>query len=278
MNVPGEVAVATLAFYGAWTIAAGTVFLMARLERPLQPAAAGGPWPVASSGRWAAWNRQIWAEWKPAAVLAALYLMASLVRGDVNPIAAGVFFQAMIGLAIARSIPGFDALPVVHAIREQRHVLRMIALMVLVGAVANVAASLLGSAGLAAGRFLGEGDYTKQLAGSLEVNAFQAFFVLLGGAGVAEEVVFRLLAVSIVWKLTGRAWAGVGGGALLFALYHFTPLDGFYRTEWLFPIGALASNLLVGAVWGIVYVKRGLETAIAGHMLLDWLTFVTFVR
>jgi hypothetical protein len=281
-GTPLEVAVTTVAFYGAWVVGVATVYALARREAAvtLRPALAGMPVSYAGTapGRWTGWNHRLWEQWQPAAVLAGLYFTASLVLGRLNPIAIGVFCQALVGLAVARSIPGFEALPIVRAIREHKHVVRAVLLMIVLGAVANVAAKVLGGAGLGTGAMFGEHDYTRQAASSFHVNAFQAFFALLGGGGVAEEVMFRLLGLTIVWKLTGKAWMGVIAGAILFAAYHFTPLDGLYRTFWQFPIGALASNVLVGGVWGILYVKRGLETAIAGHTLLDWFTFVAFVR
>ena len=282
VDVSVEVAVTTVAVYGAFAVTVAGVWVGAHAESRASltpvPAGAGGSFAAPSRGRWTAWNRRLWAEWKPAAILTVLYLSSSIVRGELNPIALGVFCQALIGLAVARTVPGFEALPVVRSLRTRDHFVRAVVLMVVIGAAANVAANLLGSLGLSAGAIAGERSHTGELAGSFDVNAFQAFFVLLGGAGVAEEVMFRLLTVTVVWKLTGRAWLGVVAGATIFAAYHFTPLDGLYRTYWQFPIGALVSNLLVGLVWGFIYVKRGLETAILGHTLVDWVTFVAFVR
>lgn len=279
MNVPLEVAVTTVAFYALWVVAVGAVFVMARREAPMfVPALAGGPALEPHANRWTEWNHRLWAQWQPAAILAALYLLGSVVRGGVNPLALGVFCQALVGLAIARSIPGFVALPVVSAVREHRHAIRAVLLMLVLGVVANLVANVAGSLGLSAGSIFGEKNYTREAASSFPYNPFQAFFVLLAGAGIAEEVMFRLLGVTIVWKLTGHAWMGIAAGALLFALYHFTPLDGLYQTFWRFPVSAFLSNVLVGSVWGIVYVKRGLETAIAGHTPLDWVTVVFFVH
>lgn len=257
-------AITTAVFYAAWVIAVAAVWLLAWRERD-RPA------------RWADLNRRLWARWRPAAILAVLFLLASLVRGQLNPIALGVFCMALVGLALAAGIP-FQPLPVVEAVRRRRRWLRAVTWMMALGVAANLIAQVAGSAGLAVGALLGEHPATQQLAGSFHVNAWQAFFVLLGGAGVAEEVLFRLVVVTAAWRLTGKAWLAVAVGAVAFAAYHFTPADGFYRTFWQFPIGALASNLLVGMVWGAVYVKRGLETAITGHTLLDWLTFLAFAR
>jgi hypothetical protein len=274
--VPLEVAVTTIVFYSAWVVGVLAVLVMGRRQDRL---ATQPPTISPATGiDWSGWSRRLRSNLMPALILAMLYLLASLVLGRINPIAGGVFCQALVGLAIAYSIRGFEPLPVVKAIREHRQAVRAVLLMIVIGLVANVAAKVVGGLGLNAGSIFGEHDFTRQAASSFHVNAFQAVFVLLGGGGVAEELMFRLVAVSLVWKLTGHAWMGVAAGSLLFAAYHYTPLDGLYRTFWQFPIGALVSNLLVGAVWGIVYVKRGLETAVVGHTLLDWFTFLVFVH
>jgi hypothetical protein len=274
--VPIEVAVTTIVFYSAWMVGVLAVLVMGRRQDRLatQPPTI----PPATGIDWSGWRGRLRSNLIPALILAVLYLVASLVLGQINPIAGGVFCQALVGLAIAYSIRGFEPLPVIKAIREHRQAVRAVVLMIAIGLVANLAAKIVGGLGLSAGSIFGEHDLTRQAASSFHVNAFQAFFVLLGGGGVAEEVMFRLVAVSLVWKLTGHAWMGVAAGALLFAAYHYTPLDGLYRTFWQFPVAALVSNLLVGSVWGIVYVKRGLETAVVGHTLLDWFTFLVFVH
>jgi membrane protease YdiL (CAAX protease family) len=179
------------------------------------------------------------------------------VQRQVNPLVVGFFGQALIGLAIARSIPGFEALPVVRALRERRRAIRALLLMVALGVAADLAANLVGGLGYAIAPLVGEHNLSRQVAVSFHANAFQAFFILLGGAGVAEETLFRLIAVSAIWKLTGRAWIGVLACALLFAAYHFTPLDGSYRLFLQFPISHFLASVLVGCVWGVVYVKRG---------------------
>lgn len=121
------------------------------------------------------------------------------------------------------------------------------------------------------GAALGETNRTAQVAGTFPTDPVQSFFLLLGGAGVAEETLFRLVGVSLVWRLTGHAWLGIVAGAVIFGAYHLSPLDGLYQMFWRFPISQFLASTLVGLVWGVVYMKRGFETAVLGHTLGDWL-------
>jgi hypothetical protein len=205
--VPLEVAITTIVFYSAWVVGVLAVLVMGRRQDRLatQPPTI----PPATGIDWSGWRRRLRSNLMPALILAMLYLLASLVLGRINPIAGGVFCQALVGLAIAYSIRGFEPLPVVKAIREHRQAVRAVVLMIVIGLVANVAAKVVGGLGLNAGSIFGEHDFTRQAASSFHVNAFQAVFVLLGGGGVAEELMFRLVAVSL--EADGPCMDGCGG-------------------------------------------------------------------
>lgn len=46
-----------------------------------------------------------------------------------------------------------------------------------------------------------------------------------------------------------------------------------YRVFWQYPVSQLLGSTLIGVVWGILYVKRGHETAVLSHTFQDWLPF-----
>ena len=110
-----------------------------------------------------------------------------------------------------------------------------------------------------------------------------AFFSLLQGAGFAEETPYRLVIVSLVWRLAGGARVARRGrglaiwaGALAFAAYHLTPLDSMYAVFWQYPIAQFSASLLIGLVWGWIYTRRGFETAVLAHTLSDWIPALLF--
>jgi len=110
----------------------------------------------------------------------------------------------------------------------------------------------------------------------LPSNKWLTFFLLLSGAGIAEETTYRLLSLSLFWKITKRRWLAVFMSALLFGAYHLSPLNGMYRIFWQFPISQFLASMLIGLVWGWLFVKRGYETAVLGHTLSDWLPLMLF--
>ena len=256
-SVPREVVVTSVAFGVTWVALVVGILLAAR-----------------RSSRARRWRSRLLAQWCPALLIALLFLLAGFARGQVNPLAVAVFCQALVGLALARDIPGFEPLPVARAVARRERALRSVGLMLALALLLYPVSQILGGIGMSIGGALGETNRTTEVAGSFPSNPIQSFFLLLGGAGIAEETIYRLVAVSLLWRLTRRAWVGVLGGALLFGLYHLSPLDGLYRTFWEFPISQLLATTLIGVLAGIVYVKRGFETAVLLHTLGDWLLLV----
>src|SRR5512142_1564939 len=60
-------------------------------------------------------------QWKPALAITLMFIVCMGLggRGVLNPYAVGLFCQALVGFAIARSIPGFQPIPVAIAFRTR---------------------------------------------------------------------------------------------------------------------------------------------------------------
>ena len=254
--------VATLAFTAFWLLLVVGILLARRR------------WP-----RPRAFADKMLAQWKPSLAIALIYLAsnASLGRGFLNPYAVAIFCQCLVGLAIARDMTGFEPLAVAQSIIRRDHLIRSVLLMVVI-------ALLLGAVGLAVGavgigiirQIIGETYSAEQAVGEFPFTRVQAFFYFLGGAGTAEETTYRLVFLSLVWRITRRRWLAIWLSAVVFAVYHLTPLSGMYRTFWQFPISQLVSTTLIGLVWGYGYAKRGYETAVLAHTFSDWLPMILF--
>ncbi len=213
-------------------------------------------------------------QWKPSVAIALLYVLSMGIGGlgflGLSSIAK--FCQAMIGLALAYSFAGFEPLPVTQAMvrregrtKQMAHMLATaMAVVLVVLVVANGLLSVL------VPLFSEPTSDPQGIASIFPPNAWQSFFLLLAGAGIAEETLYRLVCVSLFWRLTRRRWLAITVSALLFGAYHLSPLDGAYRQYWERPISIFITSTVMGMVMGYVYLKRGYETAVLGHTLGDW--------
>jgi len=181
-QTPPEVIAATLIFIAFWLVIVLVILI------------AGRYYPALGKFR----DRMI-SKWKPAIAIAGLYLVSTGLggRGILNPYVLAIFCQALIGLTIASSIDGFEPLPVMNALIQRQRVIRQIVLMLVISIVAVVPALLIGTIGLDIGRqIFGEANYTQQAASTitnLAPNKWMVFFLLLAGAGIAEEMTYRLV-------------------------------------------------------------------------------------
>ena len=218
------------------------------------------------------------ARWKAAAVIAGLFIFGMGLGGRsfFNPYAIAVFCQALVGLALASNLD-FEPLPLSIAVSHRKGVFRQVLLTLLLSVLVVLPALVIGTVGLDIGQqVFGENNFTQQAQGMLPSNKWLTFFLLLSGAGIAEETTYRLLSLSLFWKITKRRWLAVFMSALLFGAYHLSPLNGMYRIFWQFPISQFLASMLIGLVWGWLFVKRGYETAVLGHTLSDWLPLMLF--
>lgn len=240
---------------------------------------AGRYWPRA-----AAFSDKMRAQWKAALVIAVLYFIGIVLGlspvNVVGQIAAsiGFFGQALIGLAFACSIPQYEPLPVSRAIVQRRSAWKEIGLAVWLGLGLVIITMVLGGLGVMIGRALGEVYDTSQAASAFSANPFQVFLLLLSGAGIGEEALFRLLLLSIIWRLTGQRWLAILISALAFGAYHLSPIDSLYQVFWHYPITQFLSSVFIGLLWGFVYTWRGYETVVLGHTLSDWIPMMVFMR
>jgi membrane protease YdiL (CAAX protease family) len=239
---------------------------------------------IGLAARWSPRARRVWQvllpHWRPALAIALLFAGALLLGQGVSAngllgvavMAPAVWCQAIVGLALARSIPKFEPLPVARAVQTRNHVLRHVAVMLMVAfavVLATVAASILGTN--VAHSLLGETVPQTNSASFFSGNKALTFFTLLAGAGIFEETLFRLVVLSLIWQLTRSRWVAIVLAAVAFGAYHLTPLDSFYLTFWQHPWTQFLSATFSGLVLGVVYTWKGYETAVLGHTLSDWL-------
>jgi membrane protease YdiL (CAAX protease family) len=259
---PIEVVIANLAFSVFWILIVAAVLVI-------------GQWKQRARG----FRDRMIAQWKPSLAIAVLFLVGMALGGSgfFNLYAITVFCQSLLGLTLAQSISGYEPLPVARAIIQRERVWRSVGFMVVISLLLVLPTLMIGSVGISIGRqIFGETNRTAEAMGMLPSNKWLTFFLLLSGAGIAEETSYRLVFLSLFWRLTRRHWLAVLLSAVIFGAYHLTPLDGMYRVFWQFPISQFLASTLIGVVWGYVFVKRGYETAVLGHTLSDWIPFILF--
>jgi membrane protease YdiL (CAAX protease family) len=233
--------------------------------------------------RWWAWARvfsgTMIRQWRPSLVITIIYVVSMGLTGQgiLNLSGAVVFCQAIVGLALARSIVGFEPLPVTQAVIRREGAWRHIGIMIGIALLLiplPIIVSMLGGFG---GHLFGEVALTgNSVSGAVPSNKWQIFLVMLAGAGISEETPYRLVLLSLLWLLTRRRWLAIVLSAVIFGIYHLTPLNLMYGIYWQAPITQLLTSTLGGLVMGYVYTKRGYETVVLGHTLGNWVLFSLF--
>lgn len=256
-----DIRIAGVLFITFWIIAVVAIFIVAR-------------W----SPRTRQFRDSLRRQWQPALAIALLFLLSFVLGGfGLNvPTAIAVFCQSLIGLALARGVNGFEPLLATQVIARRQQRGRNILLILGLALLTALLALTAGNIGMAIGHAFGETNRTSEAAGTLPSDAWPTFFLLLGGAGIAEETLFRLVCLSFFWRWLHRAGPAIFLSAVVFGAYHLTPLSGMYRIFWQFPVSQLMASVLIGIVWGYVYTKRGYETVVLGHTFGDWIPFMLF--
>jgi hypothetical protein len=155
-QTPPEVATAALLFIAFWMITVLVILIAGQVH----PAMRG-------------FRNQMVGKWKSALVIAGLFILGMGLggRGWLNPYAIAIFCQALIGLAIASSIEGFQPLPVANAFMQRKQILLQVVLLVVISVAVVVPALLIGTIGLDIGRqIFGEADYTSEAVNTLPPN------------------------------------------------------------------------------------------------------------
>lgn len=256
-NIPPESVIASRAFALFWVLVLTAVLI---------------------AGRWRPGARQfresVLEQWKPALVIALLHLLGAGLGGYgfLQLSSIGYFCQAMIGLTLARSITGYEPLPASQAVIHKEKRTESLSLMLVVSLGVVVAALLVnGILGSFLQQLVGETiNNSAGFASFFPENAWQSFLLLLAGAGISEETTYRLLFLSLFWRLTRRPWVAIVLSSVLFGAYHLSPLDAVYRQLWERPLTVFTMSAVMGVVMGYVYVRHGYETAVLGHTLGDW--------
>jgi membrane protease YdiL (CAAX protease family) len=233
---------------------------------------------ILTVGSW--WHRGstfkdlLFQQWKPSFVIALFYMVSQFIGGThIFPFySIAVFCQTLIGLALARSIVGYEPLPVTQIMNHQKKGIDTLYPFLL--AVLAIAVAALFVNGLVGSVFLqlfGEMTSNPQgLASFFPQNGWRSFFLMLAGAGIYEETLFRLVFVSLFWRLTHRPGVAIIISALLFGAYHLSPLDSAYLQYWERPLTIFSLSTVMGIVMGYAYQKYGYETVVLGHTLGNW--------
>jgi membrane protease YdiL (CAAX protease family) len=192
----------------------------------------------------------------PAGVVLAILLLTSLGTA---------------GLAAERRLP-IDLFPVLRR-REIGRILYVLVAALFLAVLENMWSGIWGDIAAGIGRALGETPLVDNDAASyFDVgNPLRLFLNFLIGAGLAEEFLFRVGIMTPVWALTGRWGWGLLVSALIFGLYHISPLSGMAAHNLQAPVTAVLESFGAGLAIGVIYRYRGFMTAVMTHALGNWL-------
>jgi membrane protease YdiL (CAAX protease family) len=179
------------------------------------------------------------------------------------------------GGALAERGLTIDLLPVLRRRQPRRIVYVLVAaffLAMLTFFWSNLFSGVIDSIGRAASEAAPD---VQSAASSFSVeNPLLLFVQLFIGAGLYEELLFRLGIMTIVWRLTHRWGWGLIVSAVFFGLYHISPLSGISTYNAASPLTAVLTSFSMGIIMGIIYRYRGLETVVLVHGLGDWLVLM----
>ncbi|MBU7010111.1 MAG: CPBP family intramembrane metalloprotease [Theionarchaea archaeon] len=98
---------------------------------------------------------------------------------------------------------------------------------------------------------------------------FAVFLLLFAGAGIAEEVLFRLFAVNVIWYYTKNAKIAIVVSSIIFGLYHLTPLNSLHEIFWEYPFFQVTTCTIAGILLAYTYKKLGFESVVIIHTFLN---------
>ncbi len=179
------------------------------------------------------------------------------------------------GGLLAERVLSIDLLPIIRR-REPRWIVYALVaaffLAMLTFFWSNLFSGVIESVGQAAGE---NGADAAGAAASFDLDSPVLLLLqLLVGAGLFEELLFRLGIMTIVWRLThGWGW-GLVVSALFFGLYHITPLSGISTYTAGSPVTTVLTSFSMGIIMGVIYRYRGFTTAVLVHGLGDWVVIM----
>jgi len=229
-------------------------------------------------GFWASIVKQ----WRAATILTLIYLIAlgisftkfeikvSYILVSIVENGAYMFCLAMLGLGFTTQISGFEPLHLRRGVKAVSSILIGAFILIALSGLINI---LIGQ-GLIALGITGPPEAPSGLEFFQEFSLVEIFFMLLEGAGIAEEVLFRLFIMTGLWCLLKRPSLAMVISAMFFGLYHLSPLNSLYLTFWRFPVYQFIITFLFGLAAAWIYQKRGLEAAILGHTLGNFIGVV----
>jgi membrane protease YdiL (CAAX protease family) len=176
-----------------------------------------------------------------------------------------------LGFATLPAVP-WNLLPLIRA-EDRRAALIRLVYVIAAAPFLGVVVQMAGAIGMGIAQGLsGEPNVTQQAAQALGgIPAWQLFLRLLLGAGIAEELMWRVGVMTAVWALTRRWWIGLLVSSLAFGAYHLTPgLNSLAEIFWQMPWSQFTASAATGLVLGTIYRYRGLEAAILAHVAIDF--------
>lgn len=191
-----------------------------------------------------------------------------------SPIATVILFALIIGLGTAgiiteRALP-IDLFPVIRR-REFRRIVYVIVAALFLTLLEQIWSHVFGGVATGIGTALGETAPGDRLPSQIDASQpIYLFFYFLIGAGIFEELLFRVGIMTPVWRLSGHWLWGLLVSALLFGVYHIT-LSGFSDYFMQAPVTAVMNSFGAGLATGIIYRYRGFTTAVMAHTLGNWL-------
>ncbi|MGE5584811.1 MAG: type II CAAX prenyl endopeptidase Rce1 family protein [Bacillota bacterium] len=223
--------------------------------------------------------RTMWSEWRPAVLVTLVYLgvavaarppgmTASTLPGFVLVTGPVMFLASLFGLGFAHLAPEFEPLAVRRGPRAWPKALAWTLMAAATPFILQPFAWLLEHAGVRGPAASGL-DPMSFLRGRSYPDIF---LILLVVAGIAEEVLWRLFTMTgLLALLRSRARALLVAG-IIFGAYHLSPLDVLYRTFWQYPVYQFVTSAAAGILLGLAYLGGGLEAAILGHTLADFIS------
>jgi len=221
-------------------------------------------------------------QWRPGMILTLIYLISfgiSLTGFETDlphilvyiVVGGGYMFcLTMLGLGFTARINHFEPLQLRRGVRAIPDILIGVLVLFALSGLINIPIGR----GLIAVGITGPPETTSGLEFFQDLSLSQVFFMLLTGAGITEEVFYRLLVMSGLWCLFKRPSLAIMISSILFGVYHLSPLNSLYLTFWDYPVYQFIVTFLFGLAAAWIYQKKGLEVAILGHTLGNFMGVV----